>query len=168
VSDHGDGFDLYVAGTRGGTPERVVLLDGDERSPSWTPDGRLVFAHRASGSTQWDLFMIDPEAPDEERIPLRLTQSLDDEIEPHVSPDGRRVAFRIEPRQRGRRLRHLDDAPPRSQRARRNRRPRSRGASLRTSPDTTAIPRGRPMAPAWRTSACVTASARHGWWASSR
>jgi Tol biopolymer transport system component len=47
VSDHGDGFDLYVAGTRGGTPERVVLLDGDERSPSWTPDGRLVFAHRA-------------------------------------------------------------------------------------------------------------------------
>jgi gamma-glutamyltranspeptidase len=93
VADRGEGFDLFVVGTRGGAPERVAALDGDERSPSWTPDGRLVFSHRASGSTQWDLLLIDPEAPDEERIPLRLTQSLDDEIQPRVSPDGQRVAF---------------------------------------------------------------------------
>jgi gamma-glutamyltranspeptidase len=93
VADRGEGFDLYVVGTRGGPAERVIALDGDERSPSWTPDGRVVFSHRAAGATQWDLFLIDPEAADEERIPLRLTQSPDDEIEPRVSPDGRRVAF---------------------------------------------------------------------------
>jgi len=93
AADRGDGFDLYVIGTRGGAPERAVALDGDERSPSWTPDGRLVFAHRASSSTQWDLFEIDPEAAEDERIPLRLTQSPDDEVQPRVSPDGKRVAF---------------------------------------------------------------------------
>jgi gamma-glutamyltranspeptidase / glutathione hydrolase len=93
AADRGDGFDLYVVSTRGGMAERVVTLDGDERSPSWTPDGRLVFTHRASGANQWDLFVIDPDAAEDERIPLRLTQSLDDEVQPRVSPDGRRIAF---------------------------------------------------------------------------
>jgi len=93
AADRGEGFDLFVVGTRGGAPERVLMLDGDERWPSWTPDGRLVFAHRALGTPQWDLFLIDPEASEDDRIPLRLTQSLDDEIQPRVSPDGQRVAF---------------------------------------------------------------------------
>ena len=69
------------------------MLEGDERWPSWTPDGRLVFAHRASDMAQWDLFQIDPDVSIDKRIPLRLTQSLDDEVQPRVSPDGRRVAF---------------------------------------------------------------------------
>ena len=42
-------------------PERVAVLEGDERWPSWTPEGRLVFANRASDTTQWDLFAIDPD-----------------------------------------------------------------------------------------------------------
>ncbi|HLG57987.1 MAG TPA: gamma-glutamyltransferase [Vicinamibacterales bacterium] len=93
VADHGDGFDLYIVNPRGGTPERVAMLDGDQRWPSWTPEGRLVFAHRASDTTQWDLFLIDPDLAAERRVPLRLTQSQDDEMQPRVSPDGRRVAF---------------------------------------------------------------------------
>ena len=39
-----------------GAPERVAMLEGDERWPSWTPDGRIVFANRATDTTQWDLF----------------------------------------------------------------------------------------------------------------
>ena len=31
--------------------------------------------------------------PRADRIPLRLTQSPDDELQPRVSPDGRRIAF---------------------------------------------------------------------------
>ena len=93
VADHGEGFDVFVVGTRGGAAERVLMLDGDERWPSWTPDGRLVFAHRGLGASQWDLFLIDPEAAEDDRVPLRLTQSPDDEIQPRVSPDGQRVAF---------------------------------------------------------------------------
>ena len=101
AADRGNGFDLYVVSAPGaqprqsapGVPERVAVLEGDERWPSWTPEGRLVFAHRASDTTQWDLFQIDPGVSIDKRIPLRLTQSPDDEIQPHVSPDGRRLAF---------------------------------------------------------------------------
>jgi Tol biopolymer transport system component len=50
-----------VVSAHGGTPERVAVLEGDERWPSWTPDGRIVFANRASDTTQWDLFVIDPD-----------------------------------------------------------------------------------------------------------
>ena len=101
AADRGKGFDLYVVNAPGGqprqaapgVPEPVAVLEGDERWPSWTPEGRLVFAHRASDTTQWDLFEIDPDVSIDKRIPLRLTQSLDDEVQPRVSPDGRRVAF---------------------------------------------------------------------------
>jgi len=34
AADRGDGFDLYVVGAHGGTPERVAVLEGDERWPS--------------------------------------------------------------------------------------------------------------------------------------
>jgi len=93
AADRGDGFDLYVVNSHGGVPERVAVLDGDERWPSWTPDGRIVFANRAPDTTQWDLFAIDPDLAIDKRIPLRLTQSQDDEVQPRVAPDGRRIAF---------------------------------------------------------------------------
>ncbi len=93
VADRGDGFDLYVIDPRGGIPDKVLDLEGDERTPSWTPDGRIVFAHRSADELQWDLFLVDPSGPEADRIPLRLTQSPDDELQPRVSPDGRRIAF---------------------------------------------------------------------------
>jgi gamma-glutamyltranspeptidase len=93
AADRGDGFDLFVVNSHGGVPERVAVLDGDERWPSWTPDGRIVFANRSADTTQWDLFAIDPDVTIDKRIPLRLTQSPDDEVQPRVSPDGRRLAF---------------------------------------------------------------------------
>jgi gamma-glutamyltranspeptidase len=93
AADRGHGFDLYAIDARGGVPERVIDLEGDERTPSWTPDGRIVFAHRSADELQWDLFLVDTADPEPERIPLRLTQSPDDELQPRVSPDGRRIAF---------------------------------------------------------------------------
>jgi Gamma-glutamyltranspeptidase/WD40-like Beta Propeller Repeat len=83
------GFDLYVVAARGGAPRRVTSLPGDERWPSWLPDGRLVFANRAGG--QWDLLIVDPARP--AANVERLTDSTADETEPSVSPDGRHVAF---------------------------------------------------------------------------
>ena len=93
AADYGSGFDLYVVSARGGTPQRLTSLPGDERSPSWTPDGRIVFAYRPEHATQWDLFIVDADAPEDARVPIALTQSPDDEMQPRVSPDGRRVAF---------------------------------------------------------------------------
>ena len=93
AADRGDSFDIYAVSARGGSPERITRLPGDARTPSWTPDGRIVFAYREPGTTQWDLYVVDAEADADERMPLRLTQTLDSEVHPRVSPDGTRVAF---------------------------------------------------------------------------
>ena len=91
-----------VVPVKGGQPVAVTSMPGDERWPSWTPDGRLVFAHRddeaagrqADPSLQWDLFVIAPVAGSETwQAPLRLTETTDNETSPRVSPDGRRVVF---------------------------------------------------------------------------
>src|SRR5688572_33438918 len=55
AADRGDGFDVFVVtiknGVASGTPVAATTMGGDERSPSWTADGRLVFAHRAPRPT---------------------------------------------------------------------------------------------------------------------
>ena len=93
AASHGGGFDIYTISARGGPPERITSLQGDARTPSWAPDGRIVFAHREAGTTQWDLYAVDPESDASARLPLRLTQSPDSEIHPRVSPDGTRIVF---------------------------------------------------------------------------
>jgi Tol biopolymer transport system component len=103
--DRGDGFDLYVAQpfraagrrTAVAASEQITKLPGDERGAAWTPDGRIVFSHRAAGSTQWDLFVVAPEGSTSGNAawasPERLIDSDDNEVQPRVSPDGHRVAF---------------------------------------------------------------------------
>jgi gamma-glutamyltranspeptidase / glutathione hydrolase len=98
AADRGAGFDLYVAPVKGGPAVQVTTMAGDERWPSWTPDGRIVFAHRDreaaagagadSGLAQWDLFAVTPGG-----APVRLTSTASNEMQPRVSPDGRRVLF---------------------------------------------------------------------------
>ena len=91
--DRGDGFDLYVVPVKGGAPDRVTSLEGDERGPSWTPDGRLVFAQRAARGTQWDLQVVTRADDGTWGTPQRLTDSADSEMQPRVSPDGKRLAY---------------------------------------------------------------------------
>lgn len=98
AADTPDGFDLYVVASKGGAPTRVTSMAGDERWPSWTADGRIVFAHRDpqpstgrradSGLSQWDLFIVAPGGE-----PTRLTDTQASEMQPTVSPDGTRVLF---------------------------------------------------------------------------
>jgi gamma-glutamyltranspeptidase/glutathione hydrolase len=92
AADRGDGFDLYVVAVAGGTAERVTYLPGDERWPTWTPDNRLVFAHRVAD--QWDLERVLPAVGSGiVSRPETLTDTPYDETEPRVSPDGTRVLF---------------------------------------------------------------------------
>lgn len=106
AADRGEGFDIYVVavknGVAAGTPVAVTTLPGDERWPSWTPDGRLVFAHRgvkasgsgADASLQWDLHLVAPVAGSAAwQAPVALTETTDSETFPRVSPDGHKVAF---------------------------------------------------------------------------
>ena len=83
AADRGEGFDIYAVSSRGGSPERITSLPGDSRAPSWTPDGRIVFAHRDPGASQWDLYVVDADAGDDARVPVRLTQTPDNEILGH-------------------------------------------------------------------------------------
>jgi len=98
----GSGFDLFVAAVRDGSVTAVTSAAGDERWPSWTPDGRLVFAARPvrAGRTgtdpgaRWDLQIVQPVVGSAAwQAPSPLTDTADDETYPRVSPDGTLVAF---------------------------------------------------------------------------
>ncbi len=102
AADRGTGFDIFVAAVRGGAVTPVTALDGDERWPSWTPDGRIVFASRAprggrvgaDPGAQWDLFVTREVAGSPAwQSPVALTDTADSETHPRVSPDGALVAF---------------------------------------------------------------------------
>jgi gamma-glutamyltranspeptidase len=88
--DSGSGFDIYVAPAGGAEGRRVTRLAGDERWPSWTADGRLVFSHRADG--RWRL-LIATSAGSGEPQPLFSDGGAAEEREARVSPDGRRIAY---------------------------------------------------------------------------
>ncbi|HTV03357.1 MAG TPA: gamma-glutamyltransferase [Luteitalea sp.] len=92
AADLGDGFDLYVA-QEGAAPRRLTFTPGDERQPSWTPDGRIVFAYRAAD--QWDLMVINVDGSPVGVPPAvhALVASPADERYPSVSPDGTRLAY---------------------------------------------------------------------------
>ncbi len=104
--DRGTGFDIVVAavknGVGAGNPVAVTTMTGDERWPSWTPDGRIVFAHRATPpagrrgdpSLQYDIYVSAPIAgSDSWQAPIQLSETADSETYPRVSPDGTKVAF---------------------------------------------------------------------------
>ncbi len=102
AADRGAGFDIYVAPVRSGAATPVTTQLGDERWPSFTPDGRIVFASRqarngrvgADPGAQWDLHVVRPvEGSPAWQTPVALTDTLDNETGPRVSPDGTLVAF---------------------------------------------------------------------------
>src|SRR5687768_16033554 len=114
AADLGKGFDIFVVtvknahlrqgygGQGASSPVAVTNTPGDERWPSWTADGRIVFAHRdvraggrsADPGLQWDLFISSPASGAEGwQAPLPLTETDDSETYPRVSPDGSKVAF---------------------------------------------------------------------------
>ncbi len=88
-ADTGGAFDVWIAPARGGAARRVTSMAGDERWPSWTSDGRLVFSHREPHGP-WQLFAVGAGGLDR---PARLTPDDTSEWQARVSPDGKRVAF---------------------------------------------------------------------------
>lgn len=91
AADAAGHFDIFIAPLERGQPRAVVSMPGDERWPSWTRDGRLVFSHRPHPLAPWRLYVVP--AGGGEPQPLFADAGSDDEREARVSPDGRRIAY---------------------------------------------------------------------------
>ncbi|HVL67717.1 MAG TPA: gamma-glutamyltransferase [Vicinamibacterales bacterium] len=91
AADAGSGFDLFIATPDGRTVTQLTSGVGDDRWPSWTRDGRLVFSRRAHAFEPWRLFVVS--AAGGEASPLFADSGGDVEREPQVSPDGSLVAY---------------------------------------------------------------------------
>ena len=91
AADAGAGFDLFVVSADGRDVRQLSRSDGDERWPSWTRNGRIVFSRRESRFHPWQLHVVP--ATGGEATALFPDAASDSEREPRVSPDGRRVAY---------------------------------------------------------------------------
>jgi gamma-glutamyltranspeptidase len=84
-----NGFDLWSAPANGGVARRVTQFAGDERWPSFTTDGRVIFSHRGPAAV-WQLYVT---TADGSGMPVKLTVGDAAEWQGRVSPDGKLVAF---------------------------------------------------------------------------
>src|SRR6187549_697651 len=82
-------FDIWIAPAAGGATRRVTSTPDDERWPSWTRDGRVVFSQRAPGKP-WQLVAIDASGGG---APVKISVDDVNEYQGTVSPDGKLVAF---------------------------------------------------------------------------
>jgi len=80
--------DIYLVPVAGGVPTRFVRSDGDDSSPTWSPDGStLAFVSDRDGSAQiWIIPISGGEAKRVTSIPTGAEN-------PRWSPDGRLIAF---------------------------------------------------------------------------
>jgi gamma-glutamyltranspeptidase/glutathione hydrolase len=81
-------FDLWTVPSNGGLPKPMSFpqMAGDERWPSFTPSGALVFSHRPPKGT-WRLVRFDSTGV------TVLTQESESAWQGRVSPDGKLIAY---------------------------------------------------------------------------
>ena len=80
--------DLWVADVDGSNPRRLTVDEGEESSPYFSPDGKLIaFTAEYDGNT--DVFTV----PLEGGIPTRLTWHPESDITRGFTPDGNSVLF---------------------------------------------------------------------------
>ena len=80
--------DLWVADVGGSHPRRLTVDEGEESSPYFSPDGKLIaFTAEYDGNT--DVFIV----PVEGGIPTRLTWHPGSDITRGFTPDGKSVLF---------------------------------------------------------------------------
>ena len=93
-----DGYfnpEIYVMDADGGNQQRLTNNRHDDRSPSWSPDGkRIVFfsnrdGHVMGGIPTNEIYVMDADGGNQQR----LTNNRHDDRSPSWSPDGKRIAF---------------------------------------------------------------------------
>jgi Tol biopolymer transport system component len=80
---------IYVIPADGGTPARITVGKEDEgdRSPTWSPDGRIAFERYSEG--QSEVFTVESDGSGL----TNLTRNSGDDFDPAWSPDGTKIAI---------------------------------------------------------------------------
>ncbi|MGW5424846.1 protein kinase domain-containing protein [Streptomyces sp. NPDC003943] len=82
-------FEVTVAD---GSARQLTHGTGRVEDPAWSPDGkRIAVCLEASQQGNWQIYTVDPSAPDRE--PVQLTSLPHPALDPVWSPDGRTFAY---------------------------------------------------------------------------
>ena len=88
-------FEIYVMDADGGNQQRLTNHPNDDRSPSWSPNGkRIAFVsnrdgHVIGGIPTFEIYVMDADGKNQQR----LTENRQNDLSPSWSPDGERIAF---------------------------------------------------------------------------
>ena len=89
VKNNSFAYEIYVMDTDGGNQRNLTNNLADDRSPSWSPDGkRIVFTSMKNGGNR-DIYVMDTDGHNQRN----LTNHPDADWHPVWSPDGKRIAF---------------------------------------------------------------------------
>ena len=81
-------YEIYVMDADGGNQRNLTNNPADDRSPSWSPDGkRIAFVSARDGKSE--IYVMDDDGDNQRR----LTHHDDSDEDPSWSPDGKRIAF---------------------------------------------------------------------------
>jgi len=96
MSDRDWHWEIYVMDTDGSNPRNLTNNPGEDRNPSWSPDGkRIVFTSRREGhfiglhGITSEIYVMNADGGNEHR----LTENRKNDRQPSWSPDGKRIAF---------------------------------------------------------------------------